>query len=140
MQSETPLAHQVIPLIDGLNASLERFIELEDLPLVIQHGTSNAIHILNKYYARTDLSEIYALPWVRHQTIFLRFIISIKVYLVLHLRYKLQYFEPKRWPQDWIDTARLMAKEVWEKSYKQQEAVSGSHVDVNRQVSNYIFR
>lgn len=38
--------------------------------------------------------------------------------LVLHPKYKLSYFQLKKWPQAWVDTAREVLHEHWSTNYK----------------------
>jgi len=38
--------------------------------------------------------------------------------LVLHPKYKLTYFQSKKWPQEWIDAARTVLREQWSTNYK----------------------
>ncbi|KAG6809702.1 hypothetical protein H0H92_015107 [Tricholoma furcatifolium] len=44
--------------------------------------------LLNKYYDKTDHSEVY------------------RIAMVLHPQHKLDYFKDANWEQYWIDTAR----------------------------------
>lgn len=48
----------MIPIIDALNDGLEATLRDDQLPLCIRHGADRALHILNKYYDKTDASHI----------------------------------------------------------------------------------
>lgn len=58
-QASVVLVHQVIPMIDCLNHDLEGIVDRYSTPLAIRHGAKNALKILDKYYSKTDDSEIY---------------------------------------------------------------------------------
>jgi hypothetical protein len=42
--------------------------------------------------------------------------------LVLHPRHKLAYFKMAGWEQEWIETAKELVRDVFERSYKQEDA------------------
>lgn len=39
-------------------------------------------------------------------------------FIVLHPRYKLEYFIQNEWPQEWINVAKELAQEYWVTYYK----------------------
>ncbi|KAJ7231387.1 hypothetical protein B0H12DRAFT_977527, partial [Mycena haematopus] len=53
----------------------------------IKSALKLAKSIMNKYYSRTDESNIY------------------RIAMVLHPNYKLEYFRARKWEKAWIDTA-----------------------------------
>ncbi|KAJ6577979.1 hypothetical protein B0H19DRAFT_885274, partial [Mycena capillaripes] len=54
---------------------------------------------LNKYYSRTDTSNVY------------------RIAMVLHPSLKLEYFRLRKWDQDWIDIAEQLVKDEFDLSY-----------------------
>jgi hypothetical protein len=46
-------------MIDKLTEKMEAIINTVQTPLAIRHGVQNAIKVLDKYYSKTDESEIY---------------------------------------------------------------------------------
>ena len=54
-----PLIHQVIPIIDYLCGHLETVIDDREMHLAIRHVAQNGVSVLDKYYARTDESDMY---------------------------------------------------------------------------------
>ena len=38
--------------------------------------------------------------------------------VVMHPRYKLDYFRKNQWPEEWIETVRVMARSHYAKYYK----------------------
>ncbi|KAH9915974.1 uncharacterized protein BXZ73DRAFT_24955, partial [Epithele typhae] len=53
-----------------------------------------------KYYALTDSSEAY------------------RIAMVLHPRYKMEYFKSEHWPDDWIETAKTVVRDRYDAVYK----------------------
>ena len=43
-------------------------------------------------------------------------------FIVLHPKYKLMYFQSKKWPEEWIDAARLVLREQWTSHYKPSDS------------------
>ncbi|KZS97493.1 hypothetical protein SISNIDRAFT_390746, partial [Sistotremastrum niveocremeum HHB9708] len=89
-RTKTPLLYQVIPLIDKLDSHLLLLMKINvQRPLhnTIRHAAHLARAVLNKYYSRTDESIMY------------------RVAMVLHPRYKLEYFAHHEWEEDWIAEA-----------------------------------
>lgn len=39
----------------------------------------------------------------------------------MHPRFKTEYFRQHSWPQDWINTAVDIAREIWQSKYKPRE-------------------
>ena len=39
-------------------------------------------------------------------------------FIVLHPKYKLTYFRSKKWPDAWVNAARLVLREQWMTYYK----------------------
>ncbi|KAF8590830.1 hypothetical protein K439DRAFT_1328930 [Ramaria rubella] len=100
--SRAVLVHQVIPVLDRLTAALELVVDDQSKPLSICHGAKNVLKVVDKYYSCTDDSHIY------------------RVAMIMHPRYKLDYFHAKEWPQDWIDMALSIACQIWCNEYKKQ--------------------
>ena len=118
-----PLVHMVIPLIDNLTANLEQVSHNEARHIAVRAGALAGGKVLNKYYSKTDDSVIYRLAMCKA---FLSLVGSsqLTLHLVMHPRYKLDYFKRNQWPEDWIDTVRRMAREHYTKHYN-PSVVSG---------------
>jgi hypothetical protein len=71
---------------------------------------------LNRYYSLTDSSEVYRIA-MGASWLFLSDVSHLDI--VLHPHHKLKYFEKANWEQDWIDTARELVRDEFERSYKQ---------------------
>ncbi|KAJ3520365.1 hypothetical protein NM688_g9172 [Phlebia brevispora] len=99
-KANTPLLHEVIPLIDVLTGRLEKVIDDPSLHKAVRHAAARSLHILNKYYLKTDESIMY------------------RCAMILHPSYKLNYFRSHQWPATWIDTSIEILREQWEAHYK----------------------
>ncbi|KZS97031.1 hypothetical protein SISNIDRAFT_395007, partial [Sistotremastrum niveocremeum HHB9708] len=97
----TPLIHQVIPVIDHITAVLTKAYKDEsgNTSLIIRHGALNGIKILNKYYSKSDDSVMY------------------RVAMILHPKFKTAYFVAKEWDDEWIERALEIVKEIWRRDY-----------------------
>ena len=42
--------------------------------------------------------------------------------IVLHTKYKLTYFRSKKWPDEWVNAARLVLWEQWTTYYKPSDS------------------
>ncbi|KAG1831814.1 hypothetical protein EV424DRAFT_1268979, partial [Suillus variegatus] len=54
---------------------------------------------LNRYYQMTDKSKVY------------------RIAMVLHPRHKLSYFKTARWQEEWIETAEVLVRTEFNRSY-----------------------
>ncbi|KAF8667473.1 hypothetical protein AX14_006338 [Amanita brunnescens Koide BX004] len=54
---------------------------------------------LNRYYSKTDTSDLY------------------RIAMILHPQHKLEYFKHAKWPESWITTARELLRSAYECSY-----------------------
>ena len=63
----------------------------------VKHALAFARNSINKYYSKTDLSNVYHIA------------------MVLHPQLKLKYFQQHGWTQDWICTAETLVREEFAK-------------------------
>ena len=97
-------------------------------PLVpaVKHALKFARASINKYYSKTDASDIYRIAMDEanyHYTCHLSQ--ANQYYKVLHPKLKLQYFEERNWLRAWIVTAREMVEERF-RNYKEPQPTSVS--------------
>ncbi len=69
----------------------------EPLSPSVKHALTFARNSINKYYSKTDLSNVY------------------RIAMVLHPQLKLKYFQQHGWTQDWIRTAETLVREEFAK-------------------------
>lgn len=114
--SRYPTLHEVIPAMDLLSDKLEEMILDEDLPASIRVGVQHGIIVLDKYYALTDDS----IMWKTSMCMFFYFqlIHFSQNSIVLHPKYRKQWFIRAQWNDTWVDTAVRAASKVWKRHYK----------------------
>lgn len=89
------------------------------LPASIRAAATLGKRTLNKYYTMTDLSEVYRIAMGKAFLFhFLFAMLRLTWWVVLHPRHKLNYFKAAKWDKEWIDTARQIVREEYERSYK----------------------
>ena len=113
-----PLLHQVIPIIDVLTAHLENTVADILLHKVIRRAAARGLGVLNKYYSLTDESVMYRIAMSKCLVLCLVIPHTHYISVVLHPRYKLEYFRKQKWEVEWINTARTMVVDQWETYYK----------------------
>jgi hAT family C-terminal dimerisation region len=116
------IAH-VIPTMDQIDNMLQDSMS-EPLMLAVKHVLKFARQIMNKYYSRTDLSNVYRIA----MGMFIVSIVShqLTMLVVLHPQMKLKYFQSHGWKQDWIDTVHDITTEKFAKYNKVSEPQSAS--------------
>jgi hypothetical protein len=86
---------------------------------------------LNKYYNKTDSSEVYHIS----MGVFCMLLSSSSltaILLVLHPRHKLEYFKKNGWCDSWIEAAHDIVREEFDRSYTSLEIASeGDDLDVS---------
>ncbi|GJF00144.1 hypothetical protein PsYK624_164230 [Phanerochaete sordida] len=99
-RSNIPLVHEVIPVIDIIMGKLfEAMINIE-LFAQICYGTALGYRLLNKYYSIIDNSILY------------------RCAMILHPKYKLDYFRNQKWKVNWIAAAVKILHDECENYYK----------------------
>ncbi|KAF8163031.1 hypothetical protein B0H34DRAFT_744625 [Crassisporium funariophilum] len=92
----TPGISTVIPAMDHIYAHLATAAQDMDLPVSIRAALAIGKKTLNRYYNKTDHSEVY------------------RIAMVLHPHHKLQYFKTAGWEDNWIETARTIVCEEFD--------------------------
>ncbi|RPD70490.1 hypothetical protein L226DRAFT_426001, partial [Lentinus tigrinus ALCF2SS1-7] len=98
--SSRALVHEVIPYIDLLTTHVDRFASDTSLEPCVRAAAQRGRIILDKYYGLTDETCIY------------------RIAMILHPRYKVQYFRGQDWPEDWIQEALDTIRGEWTSCYK----------------------
>jgi hypothetical protein len=116
---DTPSISTVIPAMDHIDSYLATTIEDPST----SDGLKGALYLgnrtLNRYYDKTDLSEIYRIAmgafFISRSTTTSTTIHTISIFfLVLHPRHKLKN---AGWEEDWIDTAHQMVRDEFDRTY-----------------------
>ncbi|KAF5325375.1 hypothetical protein D9619_009657 [Psilocybe cf. subviscida] len=98
-RGNTPSLSAVIPAMDHIDTSLATTIKDLSNPTSIRAALGVGKKMLNKYYNKTDHSEVY------------------RIAMVLHPRHKLQYFKSAGWEEGWVDAAAEIVREEYDRSY-----------------------
>lgn len=69
---------------------------------------------LNRYYNKTDHSEVYRITMSKFYSNKLNYINNL---LVLHPRHKLHYFKTAGWEPEWIKAAHDILREEFDRMY-----------------------
>ncbi|GJE85026.1 hAT transposon family protein [Phanerochaete sordida] len=99
-RSNIPLVHEVIPVIDIITGKLLEAMTNDELPAQVRYGAALGYRLLNKYYSATDESIMY------------------RCAMLLHPKYKVDYFRNQKWKADWITAAIEILRSEWEDHYK----------------------
>ncbi|KAH8088945.1 hypothetical protein BXZ70DRAFT_865985, partial [Cristinia sonorae] len=83
----TPNLAQVIPAMDEIDETLATLATSPELDKSIRVAVALSKQHLNKYYEKTDMSEVY------------------RIAMILHPGHKLSYFKEANWEADWINNA-----------------------------------
>jgi hypothetical protein len=98
----------VIPTMDRIDALLSED-SAENLSPSVKHALAFARKSINKYYSKTDMSNVYRIAMGKF-VIILTFTLLIYLFYfpVLHPQLKLKYFQQHKWHKDWINTAETI--------------------------------
>lgn len=118
---DTPSISTVIPAMDHIDSYLATTIEDPST----SDGLKGALYLgkrtLNRYYDKTDLSENYRIAmggFFYFAIYYYLLLLTISIFsLVLHPRHKLKYFENAGWEEEWIDTARQIVRDEFDRTY-----------------------
>ena len=86
-----------------------------EYPLAIKAALAIGKKTLNRYYDKTDHSEVFRIAMGMHFLTLPSFFSYLL--LVLHPRHKLQYFKNAGWQDEWIERAEEIVRMVFDLSY-----------------------
>jgi len=96
----TPNLSTVIPAMDHIDAQLATATSRRSTySILIRAALAIGKRTLNRYYNKTNHSEVY------------------RIAMVLHPRHKLQYFKNAGWDEAWIETAHAIVREEFDRTY-----------------------
>jgi hypothetical protein len=117
----------VIPVMDHLDQHLATSALRSSLPPSIRAAATLGKRCLNKYYTMTDHTEVYRIAMGKPLLSLYLFLFTTSV--VLHPHHKLEYFKKAKWDEEWIETAKNIVREEFERSYKVSNAAESSDSD-----------
>lgn len=108
----------VIPAMDHIENTLASSIVNKEYSPSINRALEMGQKTLNRYYSLTDGSSTYRIAMGE----FLSYSRSLQGGLtgnisVLDPRFKLEYFRDAKWEQEWIETARNLVHDVFNRDY-----------------------
>jgi hypothetical protein len=119
-----PNLASVIPAMDHLDEHLASATLSHKYNPAIRVAIGMGKKTLNRYYDRTDHSELY------------------RIAMVLHPCHKLSYFQRAGWAPDWIATAKKIVRDEFDRSYRFRDDVviaTGSEDTNDAAASKNIF-
>lgn len=103
----------VIPAMDHIDHVLTtQSINHEEFVSSIHAAANLAKKTLNRYYSLMDASDVY------------------RVAMILHPRYKLEYFKNAKWEEEWIEAVKGIVHDRYDESYHNAkvEVVDGGYI------------
>jgi hypothetical protein len=92
-----------------------------DSPYKFSIGIRAALAIgknaINRYYNKTDQSEVYRIAMGKFLFPCSQYSLTV-ILLVLHPRHKLEYFKAQNWEHEWIQSARNIVRDEFDRSYQ----------------------
>jgi hypothetical protein len=121
-KSETSNITSVIPAMDHFDEILATTLVSRKYSAAIHSAVQSGKATLNRYYSKTDHSEIYRIVMGTRYSYY-SFIAYrlISVIIVLDPRYKLEYFRKMKWEEGWIKAARELVEAAFDASYAQPD-------------------
>jgi hypothetical protein len=116
----------VIPVMDHLDQHLATSAVKLSLPTSIRAAATLGKRSLNKYYTKTDHTEVYRIAMGKSSLSPYLPCFNSPCLVVLHPRHKLDYFKTAGWDDEWIETARNIVREEFERTYKVSDAAEPS--------------
>ncbi|KII87298.1 hypothetical protein PLICRDRAFT_177063 [Plicaturopsis crispa FD-325 SS-3] len=98
----------VIPAMDHIDQILATQSIDKELEPSIRAAVMMGKKTLNRYYDKTDYSEVY------------------QIAMVLHPRHKLDYFKNANWEDSWIQAAKGIVEDEYEQSYADRKTAASS--------------
>jgi hypothetical protein len=112
--SAATIAH-IIPTMDRIDAVLHSTGATALTPSV-KHALTFARKHLDKYYAKTDLSNVYRIAMGMWRFFLNSIVYSIDMpHTVLHPQLKLRYFSQHGWSKNWVDVAEEIVRDEFMK-------------------------
>ena len=105
------IAH-VIPTMDRIDEMLDDSAA-HTLHLSVKHGLAFVKKVINKYYSKTDVSNVYRIAM--GNVLFVAGVLHMLSRVVFHPQMKLKYFEHQDWEKEWIDMAYEIVRETFKK-------------------------
>ena len=103
--------------MDHIDAHLATATQDPSYPLSICAALAIGKKTLNRYYNKTDHSEVYRIAMGMFPSSLIILYANSHQVLVLHPRHKLKYFRTTGWEEEWIETAHSIVREEFNRTY-----------------------
>jgi hypothetical protein len=113
---DSPNISTVIPAMDHIDEYLATACQNLKLSKAIRAALDIGKQTLNRYYDKTDHSDVYRIAMGRSLHLYFCLFFS-SIPTVLHPRHKLQYFEKAGWEETWIQTSRDIVRTEFDQTY-----------------------
>jgi hypothetical protein len=116
-QDDAVTIANMVPTMDWIDTMLSSSATTPLAPAV-KHALTFACQLMDKYYSKMDLSNVYHIAMGMYSSIFFTYILSQLMrqsFAVLHPQLKLKYFQQHRWEKDWIKTAERIIRDEFSK-------------------------
>ena len=100
--------------MDHIDTCLATATQNNSYPASIRAALAIGKRTLNRYYNKTDHSEVYRIAMSTFYSNKLNYINNL---LVLHPRHKLHYFKTAGWKPEWIKAAHDILREEFDRTY-----------------------
>ena len=107
----------VIPAMDRIDEHLATSAESGDYSAAIRSALAIGKQTLNRYYNKTDHSEVYRIAMGESPLISLYICYFLTFVSVLHPRHKLHYFKVAGWEEEWVEAAHVIVREEFDCTY-----------------------
>ena len=108
----------VIPTMDHIDEHLATAVLNTDYPMAIKAALAIGKRTLNRYYNKTDHSEIFRIAMGNDFLAFSSFRLLLISSLSLHPKHKLEYFKRAGWKDARVTRAEEIVRTEFERSYK----------------------
>jgi hypothetical protein len=106
-------------------------------PLAIKAALAIGKKTLNRYYDKTDHSEVFRIAMGTYFHVLPHFFSYLR--LVLHPRHKLRYFKNAGWQDDWIEQAEDIVRTEFNLSYGSLDTSWATSRELDFLKPKYVF-
>lgn len=107
----------VIPAMDHIDEKFGSDALNPRLHSAIRASVAVAKRTCNRYYSRTDDSNLYRVAMGEFSVSVCSIFLINSILTVLHPRYKLAYFKDADWDDDWQEKAHALVREIYDRDY-----------------------
>src|ERR1700724_231524 len=111
----TPSIATVIPAMDHINEHIAMAAINNNYPLAIKAALAIGKKALNRYYDKTDHSEVFRIAMGMYESYCIK--LFSYLLLVLHPCHKLRYFKNAGWKDNWVKEVEEIVRSEFDRLY-----------------------